>query len=383
MLTNEILSSIDNIDDCVMEAEMNVISAMINEYDKAIMIMENYNGNDYSSFDIFMEADESTANDNSSEPKKKGLLDGPIRGSKGENIIKRILLVIPRLIATLVRSIKNKWDNRKSQRLIKKIEELESTIRLHGYQITDLQERTRRHTGDIDELNKKIQHNNDVAESLDKRMDLAENQIKNLQSDVGNASTKSYQMSRNLNKVKRAIDFMNGTVKTEMNFDTAKSYLQDVLKMIETLEKFNPYKPSSIGKDVMNKVNEDLNARAQLRFDLKIYEDEPISYKLNDVKKYVKEISDLRDQITDRGTKLVEKMSKITTDINKAYEGKKDAKGHRDTINNCQTVLKYTHLMASEGQRIDTYVTNTFDKMLDTMSRVQSMINDGLYDPKF
>ena len=377
MLTNEILSSIDNIDECVMEAELNVINAMINEYDKAVMIMENYNGNDYSSFDIFMEADETK------EPKKKGLLDGPIRGSKGENIIKRILLVIPRLIATLVRSIKNKWDNRKSQRLIKKIEELESTIRLHGYQITDLQERTRRHTGDIDELNKKIQHNNDVAESLDKRMDLAENQIKNLQSDVGNASTKSYQMSRNLNKVKRAIDFMNGTVKTEMNFDTAKSYLQDVLKMIETLEKFDPYKPSSIGKDVMNKVNEDLNAREHLKFDLKIYEDEPISYKLNDVKKYVKEISDLRDQITDRGTKLVEKMSKITTDINKAYEGKKDTKGHRDTINNCQTVLKYTHLMASEGQIIDTYVTNTFDKMLDTMSRVQSMINDGLYDPKF
>ena len=392
MLTNEILSSIDNIDECVMEAEMNVLNAMINEYDKAIMIMENYNGNDYSSFDVFMEADESTSNNNSNESKKKSKLDGPILGSKGENIIKRILLVIPRLIATLVRSIKNKWDNRKSQRLIKKIEELESTIRLHGYQVTDLQERTRRHTGDIDELNKKIQHNNDVAESLDKRMDLAENQIKNLQSDVGNASTKSYQMSRNLNKVKRAIDFMNGTVKTEMNFDTAKSYLQDVLKMIETLEKFDPYKPSSIGKDVMNKVNEDLNAREHLRFDLKIehlkfdlkiYEDEPISYKLNDVKKYVKEISDLRDQITDRGTKLVEKMSKITTDINKAYEGKKDTKGHRDTINNCQTVLKYTHLMASEGQIIDTYVTNTFDKILDTMSRVQSMINDGLYDPKF
>ena len=44
MLTNEILSSIDNIDDCVMEAEVNVLNAMINEYDKAIMIMENYNG---------------------------------------------------------------------------------------------------------------------------------------------------------------------------------------------------------------------------------------------------------------------------------------------------------------------------------------------------
>ena len=378
MLTNEILSSIDNIDECVMEAEMNVISAMINEYDKAIMIMENYNGNDYSSFDIFMEADESTANDNSGEPKKKGLLDGPIRGSKGENIIKRILLVIPRLIATLVRSIKNKWDNRKSQRLIKKIEELESTIRLHGYQVTDLQERTRRHTGDIDELNKKIQHNNDVAESLDKRMDLAENQIKNLQRDVGYESTRGHQVSRDLNKVKRVINLMNGIVQTEMNFDTAKSYLQDVLKMIETLEKFDPYKPSSIGNDVMNKVNEGVNARGDVRRDLKIYEDERIVYKLSDVKKYVKELSDLRDQISNRGTKLVEKMSKTTTDLNKAYEGKKDTKVHQDTINNCQTLLKYTQIMATEGQRIDSFVTKTFNRMLNDVNGVSDKLIDEI-----
>ena len=44
---DEILTSIDNIDDCVMEAEMNVLTALCNEYDKAIMIMENYNGNSY------------------------------------------------------------------------------------------------------------------------------------------------------------------------------------------------------------------------------------------------------------------------------------------------------------------------------------------------
>ena len=44
MLTNEILSSIDNIDDCVMEAELNVINAMINEYHNAIVIIANTNG---------------------------------------------------------------------------------------------------------------------------------------------------------------------------------------------------------------------------------------------------------------------------------------------------------------------------------------------------
>ena len=61
---DEILSSIDNIDECVMEAEMNVLTAMCNEYDKAIMIMENYNGDSYDCFDIFMEDGEEPNNSN-------------------------------------------------------------------------------------------------------------------------------------------------------------------------------------------------------------------------------------------------------------------------------------------------------------------------------
>ena len=93
MLTNEILSSIDNIDDCVMEAEMNVINALCNEYDKAIMIMENYNGDDYSSFDIFQEG-------------FKDEVNKPIRGVKGESIFKRIGMIIPRLIAMIVNAMK-------------------------------------------------------------------------------------------------------------------------------------------------------------------------------------------------------------------------------------------------------------------------------------
>ena len=254
-----------------MEAEMNVINAMINEYDKAIMIMENYNGNDYSSFDIFMEAsDETTTNEGSNEPKKKGLLDGPIRGSKGENIIKRILLVIPRLIATLVRSIKKKWDNRKSQQLIKRIEFLENLTQEQKKQLSELQEglnetnqKVSDNTTQIHEMGKNNDlYNKSVAKSmddLDSRLTSVDRQIKNLQSDVGNENTKSHQMSKDLRKVVRVIDFMNGIVKTTLNFDTTKSYLQNILKMIETLEKFNPYKPSSIGKDVMNRVNTDID----------------------------------------------------------------------------------------------------------------------------
>ena len=84
---DEILSSIDNIDECVMEAEMNVINALCNEYDKAIMIMENYNGNDYSSFDIFMEADETT--DESSG--NNGTSQNQVWQSRKNSLLSRII----------------------------------------------------------------------------------------------------------------------------------------------------------------------------------------------------------------------------------------------------------------------------------------------------
>ena len=93
MLTNEILSSIDNIDDCVMEAELNVLNALCNEYDKALMIYENYNGDDYSSFDIFQEG-------------FKDEVNKPVFGVKGENWFKRIGMIIPRLIAMIVTAMK-------------------------------------------------------------------------------------------------------------------------------------------------------------------------------------------------------------------------------------------------------------------------------------
>ena len=391
---DEILSSIDNIDDCVMEAEMNVLNAMINEYDKAIMIMENYNGDSYDCFDIFMEADESTANNNSNEPKKKSKLDGPILGSKGENIIKRILLVIPRLIATLIRSIKKKWDNRKSQQLIKKIEQLENLTQDQKKQLSELQEglnetnqKVSDNTTQIHEMGKNNDlYNKSVAKSmddLDSRLTSVDRQIKNLQSDVGNENTKSHQMSKDLRKVVRVIDFMNGIVKTTLNFDTTKSYLQNILKMIETLEKFNPYKPSSIGKDVMNRVNTDIdtvdNHGYVLDFYISgLYYNESYAYKFGDFKKYVKEITVLRDQITDKGSKLVEKMTKITSDVQKAYEGTKETKARQDTIHNCQTLLKYAQQMVSVCQQIDTSVTSTLKNIDSRMTYIDKLMNEGL-----
>ena len=122
MLTNEILSSIDNIDDCIMEAEMNVLTAMINEYDKAIMIMENYNGNDYSSFDIFMEADELYQEGKIGRALDK--IDSKLQKKDGESIIKSILLALPRLIMKLINYIRDKFNKRRLDKCAEDISDI-------------------------------------------------------------------------------------------------------------------------------------------------------------------------------------------------------------------------------------------------------------------
>ena len=79
---DEILSSIDNIDDCVMEAELNVINAMYDHCQKAYMIYENCDDIGYSSFDIFYESASNNTNNN------KGI------GSKIKSITHKIWVTI-------------------------------------------------------------------------------------------------------------------------------------------------------------------------------------------------------------------------------------------------------------------------------------------------
>jgi hypothetical protein len=84
---NELLTCIDQIDQSVNDAEINVLEALIGSYDKALVILQECEVSDYSSFEIFQEGE---------------ILDAA-KGSSDESIIKRILLFIPRLIKALVK----------------------------------------------------------------------------------------------------------------------------------------------------------------------------------------------------------------------------------------------------------------------------------------
>jgi hypothetical protein len=82
---DDVLSSIDDIDDVVLESEFSVLNAMLDSYNKATIIMENYNGDAIDSFSIFQE---------------EGILD-EATGKKSEALITRILAFIPRLIMAI------------------------------------------------------------------------------------------------------------------------------------------------------------------------------------------------------------------------------------------------------------------------------------------
>lgn len=109
---NELLMCIDQIDQSVNDAEINVLESLISSYDKALVILQECEVSDYSAFEIFQEGEKW---DKFKEDSK-----APILGNKGESLIKRILMIIPRLVqklAMLVRKIFTK--NKKTDQQIK------------------------------------------------------------------------------------------------------------------------------------------------------------------------------------------------------------------------------------------------------------------------
>lgn len=108
ILTDEIFSSIDSINDIMMESEMNVLSSLIDSYDKAMMIMENYSGEDMESFSIFQEAEESAVK--SGDPTSNNSADA--KKGKDESFFKKVLMFIPRLIQHLIEFLKKVWNNK-------------------------------------------------------------------------------------------------------------------------------------------------------------------------------------------------------------------------------------------------------------------------------
>lgn len=122
---NEILDSIDRVGSITMESSLDVLFSVADSYDKAAMIMENYNGDDLDMFSIFQEAEEATSNESKSseeaKPEGEGQSSAVQQGDpsgqttadakkKEDTVLYKIIHFIPRLFQKIWQFIKDTWN---------------------------------------------------------------------------------------------------------------------------------------------------------------------------------------------------------------------------------------------------------------------------------
>ena len=115
---NEVLASIDSMNEVVQESEFGVLMSLLDQADKASVILENYNGNDLDMFSIYQEAEEAT-DDGDSEKKQPAVQQGApsgqtssnVAGNK-ENILQKLWNFIKNIISSVGNFFKKCWKNR-------------------------------------------------------------------------------------------------------------------------------------------------------------------------------------------------------------------------------------------------------------------------------
>lgn len=180
----EILSAIDKIETVTMEAEMNVITALCNEYEKSILILENYEGDDVSCFDIFQEG-------------FKDDVKEAFKGKSGEGIIKKILMALPRLFMAIGKVIRAAWNNRKSKRMERELNTLKR-------QVEDLTQNVDTNASKHRDSDRFVHTNKSMTDGrldlIERNMRASETFMKNLQSNVNSNKAVSDETIASLRK---------------------------------------------------------------------------------------------------------------------------------------------------------------------------------------
>lgn len=138
-LNYEILEGIDAINDAELESGMKVLESVIRAYEKADMILENASESaDLSSYAIFQEGalfqeadDAETKSDEKSDSDDKantGFRRINKKTGKKENILKSILLAIPRAIKMFINWLKKKFTKKKENDINRAIDNVEKAV---------------------------------------------------------------------------------------------------------------------------------------------------------------------------------------------------------------------------------------------------------------
>ena len=249
------MNDISQIEELTLEAEMSVIKALCDCYEKQALILEYSTSEDVSEFSVFQEGFKDVLNE--------------AKGNKNENIVLRILKFIPRLLIGLAKMIKSKWGGKsKIKQLEDDIAALKKMNEEYGDRISSLvaaQTGLEKRINDLDnreELrdrdNKKAQLDNAVKisdlkydlEDVDKRVDSQNGRLNDLEFDIQHTNELIRKRFRELTK---EIDTYHGKVTLNFNLKEYTEAVEERAEFIVRLSKFD-FKNDNVRK--LGNVNE-------------------------------------------------------------------------------------------------------------------------------
>lgn len=364
---SEILSSIDKINDCVMESEVNVMTALVDSYSKALMIMENCSEDtDVSSFGIIQEAFVIEADDETN-----GDTSTPTVETKRENLIIKILMAIPRFIMSIVNFIKNKWNNRRVKRLendIDKLKKLNQQQREEfGERINDAikmgidnNEKLKRDIMDVSIkkgegllenakmthlLNKEINELRSLVEANDKKQEeLLNNRNRYLQGQIDKNRLYS---NGNFIKIEDRINLQAGYIKTAIDTEIIDVIIDNIEKFFNNLKNVSITKPDSF-RDLKLKPFSERGAKPGISAKAFVPIDNERNdwdrFKLDEFKGYISRVSAIFNKLIKDGVEISNRLNSEVKIYN-SNKGKNQVILKSDDINNfkeCTNSLKIT-----------------------------------------
>ena len=118
-MNNTILNDIDQIEELTLEAEMSVLFALCECYEKQAMILEHSTSEDVSEFSVFQEGKFGQFLDK---------VDSKLQKTDGESIIKKILLFIPRILMKMINIIRDKRNKHNLDKCVKDLTDVVSAM---------------------------------------------------------------------------------------------------------------------------------------------------------------------------------------------------------------------------------------------------------------
>ena len=241
-MDNSILKDINQIEELTLEAEIGVIKALCDCYEKQALIIEYSTSEDVSEFSVFQEGFKDVLNE--------------AKGNKGENIVIRILKFIPRLVMGLAKMIRSKWGGKS------RIKQLEDDI-------ADLKRINERYRDRLDSLENELLSKADKKYVRDK-VEKAEDRLN----------------GRINNNLQRILDEKGAQAGLIKNLEKKIDYLDDREEIRDRVNKKAQFNNANRIGDLEDKL-QDANERLKNQADDHMRETESLRKRINELEKQI------------------------------------------------------------------------------------------------